>query len=246
MIVKEYNEFMQLGFPKGAWLEANEEWDEVYDKYTCELTSKLLLADDKEVAADLLEHIWLDYDDGTSVSLSNAVDAYFNLKVNPKFKIGDKVIYVSERGFLPNYWTTYRKFTAYKSNLTVTEIDDHTIYLSYKDKQYKTLSFSHTGYAITGVSTKKGRPKFLGLKLDYEEYIVHSTPELEAARLQNMEDWIVAKRLLCLSNELINSSYHPDNSKVINRVLGELEGLITESSRETIDTIIACDRKKYD
>jgi hypothetical protein len=244
MKVKEYNEYIQFGFPKNAVLDYC--FIDFYDgRYPiCEHTEKILLDDEEEL--EQTQYIWVCHEDADIIiSLDQAVEEYFDLKVNPIFKVGDEVVVANDRAFHPDYWVGFENYTAYSYTKTVYAVHDNYIKLSYTDpetnnKRIETSRYSLTGYLIIPIS-ERVKPsliqrKELGVKLDYAEYITHITPEILETRNKREEAFKTAKILFTVVNALTREhSFHPKNTQKLQEAIELLKDSLNDYSKSVLE-----------
>ncbi len=244
--VKDFNEFIQLGFPKGCCLDGDAHWYEMFEDQTCELTGKLLLPDDLDITVQAdsllieLEEFDSEYE---PISVTEAIALYQDLKAKPRFKVGDKVAIVSEVAFLPEYWNGFERYTSYWLDLTVASVVDSFVTLSYLDngqvQEAKTRKYSINGFKIQAVSKRMSgnrRAKFVGYTLDYTEYIVPQTTEIEQASAKVREAQRLARELYLTAGELLNgASFHPDKAPQLLAANALLRPLLNETSKSRIN-----------
>lgn len=244
--VKDFNEFIQFGFPKGCCLDGDAHWYDMFEDQTCELTGKLLLPDDFDITVQA-ESLFLEPEEENNdigfISVAEAIALYQDLKAKPQFKVGDNVAIVSEVAFLPDYWIGFEHYTSYWLNLTVVDITDSFVSLSYVDegqvREMKTSKYSITGFKIQVVSQKmpgKCRAKFAGYTLDYANYIVSQTAEIEQAAAKVREAQSTARELYLIAGELLNgASFHPGKASQLLAAKQILLPLLNQTSKLRIN-----------
>lgn len=245
MLVKEFNEFIQLGFPKGFIIETE---GGPYEENMYDNLGRLCLPDGIELSQSFVDNSWLEPEDGVQsleecIPLEKAVNDYFSLDM---FKVGDLVAVVSERGFIPNYWEGYSSYTSYKVDRKIHSIENRRITLSSvvdgAPHVHKYEQYSITGYKINPVfdeARNRRRRKLIGLNLNYQEYIVIQTLDVIRKRKEIDLSIGAAKRLYGVASELFaGASFCPSNTSKIEEAMELLEPLLNYRSREVLKDVL--------
>ncbi len=248
MLVKEFNEFVQFGFPIGCFEDGDGLWYDFSEPVSYELTSKLTLPDDEELPAEVVEACWIAPElhniEREVVSLEEAVEEWQALKRNPKFSVGDKVCLVSENGFIPSSWRGYEKYRAYLGNLVITSINDYRIHYSFESSdgtivESRARCFNPAGYRIIPIHAPHSRNrKAVGFTLDYEEYLVHQDDAIEAKLAEAKEIQKTFKQLYLTAGELFyGPSYNPEKYSAVSQALEIVSSLLNEESKNRISIL---------
>lgn len=245
MLVREFNEFIQFGFPKGCFEDGERAWYDFSESKSCEYTAKLNLPDDEKLPAEILEACWIVPElyntEREVISLEEAVAEWQALKKSPKFSVGDKVCLVSERGFVPTYWRGHERYTAYLGDLTITSINDYKINYSFVASDEKVVEsrvrfFNPAGYRIVPVHVPHSRNRrAVGFTLDYEEYLVYQDEEIEAKLAEAKKIQATFKSLFLCAGELFyGASYNPEKYHEVSQALEIISSLLNDVSKNRI------------